>query len=119
MGSKACCVSSLATPRDVPGVQPCFASIRYPMLFDDTGSGAEDVDAIGVSCGGEWVEAGRGDCFRESGGEGGCIARRRAERSTQLVGALLSGFSVGQRDNRLLFNSDNAFLGSLALSEGR
>jgi len=119
MGSTACCVSSLATPKEVPGDQPCFASIRYPMLFDDTGSGVEEVDVVGVSCGGEWVEAGRGDCFRERGGEGGCIARRRAERSTQVVGALLSDFSAGRCDNRLFFNSDSAFLGPLVLSEGR
>jgi hypothetical protein len=40
--------------------------------------------------------AGWGDCLWERGGEGGFIARRRAERSTQVVGALLSGFSQGR-----------------------
>jgi len=118
MGSTTCCVSSLTTPKEVPGVHPWFASIRYPMLFDGIGSGVGGLDVVGVSWGMEWVEGGRGDCFRERGGEGGCIARRRAERSTQVDGALLSGFSAGRCDKRLFFNSDNAFLGSLLLSEG-
>jgi hypothetical protein len=51
MGSTMCCVSSLATPKAVPGVHPCFASIRYPTLSDDTGSGVEGLDVVGVSCG--------------------------------------------------------------------
>lgn len=50
-GSTMCCVSSLVIPNEVPGVHPCFASIRYPILFDDTGSGVEEVDVAGVSSG--------------------------------------------------------------------
>ena len=51
MGSTMCSVSSLPTPKEVPGIHPCFASIRYPMLFGVTGSGVDGLDVVGVSCG--------------------------------------------------------------------
>ena len=67
MGSTTCCVSSLVTPKEVPGAHPCFASIRYPTLLDDTGSDVEGLDVVGVSWGVERVDSGSGDCSRETG----------------------------------------------------